>query len=144
MKKLVCAVVLTACGCSGQTWSPVDPSTVNETIILQETERYSRLLNVRVVGHVTNEMYLVGTQYAAGWYVGTYGKSAVGEAYFYIPTIRQLQPAVSDGPEHVTNVAAHEVAHAVTGPNHDKRHWCVMASVARPTYPDPDPSTPCR
>jgi hypothetical protein len=131
------ALALVFVGCADAQWAPVEPTTVNESIVLAETERFSRLLGVHVTGHVTNSAYIIGHQYAAGWYVGQNGKGAVGDAYYYIPTMRTLRPAVTDGPESVVNVASHEVCHAVTGPDHNLSHWECMGRFATPTYPRP-------
>lgn len=132
------ALCLVFVGCAEAQWAPTEPGTANEVIILAETERFSRLYGVHVTGHVTNDVYIVGHQYATGWYVGQTGKGAIGDAYYYIPAIRGLRPTVSYAPESVINVAAHEVCHAVTGPSHDLPHWDCMDRHATPTYPMPE------
>lgn len=133
----VFALIAACASCTEKSWAPTEPSTVNEVIVLAETERFSRLIGVHVAGHMTNDPYIVGHQYATGWYVGQHGRDAVGDAYYYVPAIRDLRPSVSDAPESVVNVAAHECCHALTGPGHDLAHWDCMETYATPTYPRP-------
>jgi hypothetical protein len=112
--------------------------TANEELVVSETARFARLLNVKVGAQLTDYQYHVGTSLAAAWYVGTYGKGAKGTAYYYQPYIPNLGNVVNGAYwESVTNVAGHETCHAETGAPHDHAHWACMARVASPTYLDP-------
>jgi len=120
---LVATLVLTGCNA---TWDPVSPSTDNEYLILAETARLAGLMGVKVTGEITDTPYFVGQQAAVGWYLA-------GTAYYYRPYVANLG---EDGWETVTNVAAHEVCHAISM-QHDVKHWECMDLWATPTYPHP-------
>ena len=124
MRILVIAALLAA-SC-GNVYNPVSSSgTEQEAWVLAETARIAGVLNVRVHGELTDHVYSPGEgQVAAGWYEG-------GVAYYYRPWI------MKQSLETLTDVAGHEVCHAVSF-FHDAAHWRCMAQVAHPTYAFPE------
>lgn len=122
-------------GCGHSQWATTDPTTESELLLISETARFAKLQGVDVVGEITETPYIVpagqqgcpadhaGGCYAAGWLQS-------GVAYYYRPIIKDTSPA------DCTNIAAHEVAHAIS-PYHDAKHWCASAKFATPTYPPP-------
>lgn len=106
------ALALTLNGC--EAWSPTASSDdPRERHVLSETSRFARLLDLNVEGRLTDEVYSCtadnGTPtIAAGWY-------SRGVAWYYRPYL-----LTKDEP-YGTDLAAHEVCHAVE-PSHNARH----------------------
>lgn len=117
-------------GCRSMT-GPDDvptPQTEVERLLISETARFAGMLSVRVHGELSDRDWPDGR---VGWYEGGvayYNRAMVAKWVTVVPT---------PGHETATNVAAHEVAHAVTGPNHDCLHWTLCAQIAQATYPSP-------
>jgi len=124
---LISTITLAAVSCSKAQWEPVSATSVNELHILAETSRFAELMGVKVRGEITDTPYYYGGQVATGWYMA-------GVAYYYRPHVNQLN---GNGiAETTTNVAAHEVCHAIEY-GHNLLHWECMSKWAAPTYPRP-------
>ena len=116
-------------GC-GRPWDIVDANSPVEEMLLHETDRFASTLHVRVNGEITDTFYGGDSWVATGWY-------SRGVAYYYRPEVeRNVSIEPKAGRETATNIAAHEVAHAIS-PFHDCKHWTLCASIATPTYPSP-------
>jgi len=130
----VVAVLLPGCSKAAQ-WSPVDPSSDVEGVLISETARFAGLHGVKVRGEITEKLspaQAASGQNPTGWY-------EAGVAYYYRPMIAKyvtVEPTA--GHETATNVAHHEVCHAVTGRAHDLAHWkCNGTFGSTATYPAP-------
>jgi hypothetical protein len=114
------SLLFTGCGVL-EDWNPVAATTDDETFIVAETARFSGMTSQRVHGEISTYLYTIQSCpdgipspcHAFGWYVGDYGKGAKGVAYYYQPDISRYNRPI------LTGVAAHEVCHSVTGPEHD-------------------------
>lgn len=124
MVATMAALLLTGCGLHR-----LEPVSENEILVVEETARFASQLGVNVRGVITDHLYDTGNGIATGWY-------SRGVAYYYRPLLSNLRPDIADGPEHVTNVAAHEVCHARHG-HHDLAHWECSNRLAVATYPRP-------
>ena len=108
--------------------------TAVEMALVDHTARYAAQLGVQVRGVITSKMYpgfaAAGID-ATAWYEG-------GVAYYYRPNVaRWVSLVPAPGQEAATNIAAHEVAHAIY-PWHAADHWCCTQHMgAVPTYPFP-------
>lgn len=124
-------LVLAGCG-GGSTWTPTEASNPVEDALISDTAKWAGVKSVKVRGEITDEV--LDAQKVEGL-VGFYDR---GVAWYYRPMVAKYV-SIEDEPGHETagNVSAHEVCHAVTGPQHDIPHWDCMASIARPTYPRP-------
>ena len=124
---VVAAAVLAGCGAVTPTEQPA--SEVEEALV-SETARLAGVLGVRVRGEITEKRYITPQGEATGWYSG-------GVAYYNRAMVEQgvsLEPEPYH--ETATNVAGHEVAHAISS-GHDCLHWTTSARLATPTYPNP-------
>jgi hypothetical protein len=106
-----------------------------EEMLLAETARFAGQLGLKVRGEITDTISKAqqtsGIPDPTAWYSG-------GVAWYYRPRVREtvsLEP--EPGHETATNVAAHEVCHAVSR-FHDLEHWTCQAEIATPTYPKPN------
>jgi len=129
-------LVLALAGC-GFHWSVVGPADEKEYLLISETARYAGLVGVRVTGEIVDKLspaqadaQLKTGVTPAGWY-------DQGVAYYYRPQIREnMSIELEAGKETVSNVAAHEVCHAISY-KHDLAHWNCMNKWATPTYSRP-------
>ena len=135
MKLSILFVVLLTAACSFS-YRPSSPSDDVEAMLLSETARFAGMLKVAVHGEMTDSISAAQREglepkgYPAGWYLA-------GVAWYYRPQVKRfvtLEPEA--GHETATNVAAHEVCHAVS-PWHDLQHWRCSRDIAVPTYPMP-------
>jgi len=121
-------------GC-GFKYEPTAPSDGVEEMLLSETLRIASAASVKVRGEMTETIasgqVVMGQEAPTAWY-------SAGVAWFYRPQVKRFVSIEPEpGHETATNVAGHEVCHAVTGPMHGRRHWQCMSRYAGPTYPEP-------
>ena len=137
MRVLIACLALLASGCGGFSWPTLAPEADVESVLLAETRRASDALGVKVEGRITDEWSpgqveaAAGGQAALAWYTP-------GVAWYYRPLVaKHVSIEPEGGKETARNVAAHEVAHAVSI-GHGCAHWrCAYAAGATPTYPNP-------
>lgn len=102
-----------------------------EMALVDNTARFAAQLGVSVRGEITTRQYVTPQGRALGWYsagVAYYDRAMVAQYVRLVPT---------PGCETASDVAAHEVAHALYH-NHDAQHWCCTRHMgATPTYPAP-------
>lgn len=135
MLSLIAAALL-ATGCCGAPY-PTEAGedfTEVEMALVDHTARFAAQLGVNVRGVVTSEMHPSFVQAkvnATAWYES-------GVAYYYRPAVAEhVRLVPTPGCETATNIAAHEVAHAIFRA-HDINHWCCTRNMgATPTYPSP-------
>ena len=127
-------ILLTAlCGC-GAVAPTVDPATELEMLLIAETSRFAGMMGVQVRGEITDQHYTgigpSGPWEATGWY-------QAGVAYYNRGMVaKTVSIDVEPYKETASNVACHEVAHALE-PQHDIKHWTLMSRYCVPTYPRP-------
>ena len=128
-------LLLALVSCGGKPFPTSSVSTEPEIFIVSEVARFSSVLDVHVVGEITDKRQTFGCDgsdpacHSFGFYNGGIGEGAHGAAYFYRPDVNDERYRYI-----LTDAAAHEVCHTKTFA-HDIRHWCCMAKIATPTYP---------
>jgi len=131
MRRCIIASIILTTGCGFQ-YDVLDTQSVVEDKLIAETARFAGMKSVQVIGRITDSLTQAQKlQEPVGFYLS-------GVAWYYRPAVEKyvsLEPEYNH--ETATNVASHEVCHAVTGPQHDVKHWDCMASIATPTYPHP-------
>lgn len=129
------ATLMTGCGMASPT--AASDFTPVEQALVDDTARWAGQLGVSVRGEITTQRYDTPQGRAAGWYQGGvayYDREMVAEYVRLVPT---------PGCETASNVAAHEVAHAIYSA-HDISHWCCTVHMgAVPTYPAPVAGAQC-
>ena len=135
IKAIALALSLSSCSELGFKYSAVSASDVVEEMLISETRRIASAASKNVRGEITEKISPSqcppGQEAPVAWYLA-------GVAWYYRPQVKRFV-SIDPAPyrETATNVSGHEVCHAVTGPQHDLRHWECMNRYAFPTYPRP-------
>jgi len=131
------AALLAGCAAAYPT-EPDEAFSAVEMALVDHTARFAGQLGVNVRGEITIKMHPgLASLNPTGWY-------EAGVAYYYRPNVERYVCLVpTPGGQTASNVAAHEVAHAIYYP-HDISHWCCTKHMgAEPTYPAPVAGAVC-
>lgn len=133
MRWLAPLIVLAAAGCGASLPTGQDANTDVEYALLAETPAHAFTLGVTVEGRIVEKDPWASPE--VGVVVGRY---QAGVAYYMRPAVAlYVSVAPEAGKETARNVAGHEVCHTRTR-EHNLVHWQCMASIAAPTYPQPN------
>ena len=131
------AALLAGCAAAYPT-EPDEEFSAVEMALVDNTARFAGQLGVNVRGEITTKQYVTPEGRATGWYLA-------GVAYYDREMVEQhVRLVPTPGCQTASNVAAHEVAHAIYY-LHDISHWCCTKHMgAEPTYPAPVAGAVCQ